>query len=258
MIFRAWKNWRRNKIRQRPIPEIWEDIIERRVPYFRILPEDDKGELLNHIKIFLAEKHFEACGGLKLTEEMKIVIAAQACILLLHRDSDYFPKLESILIYPHPFSAKTQHRLTGAVVTGGNEIRVGESWHFGTVILAWDDVLAGARDIHDGHNVVLHEFAHQLDEEDGAANGAPRLEMTSQYIAWARILSAEFKELNEEWQHGHKSVMDQYGATNPAEFFAVATETFFEKPEQLKKKHPALYAELQLFYKQDPAKFYSR
>jgi hypothetical protein len=136
------------------------------------------------------------------------------------------------------------------------QARVGESWGFGTVILAWDDVLNGARDTSDGHNVVMHEFAHQLDEGTGTANGSPQLELKSQYTAWAKILSDEFHQLNEDANKNRKSVMDKYGATNPAEFFAVATETFFEKPVQLKRKHPALYDELKLFYRQDPAAFH--
>ena len=183
---------------------------------------------------------------------MKLVIAAQACILLLHRSTDYFPHLDSIVIYPHPYVSKTQHRLPGGVIAEGTEARFGESWGFGTVILAWDDVLAGARDAYSGHNVVMHEFAHQLDEEGGGADGAPALELRSQYTAWARVLSAEFLRLNQDADAGRKTVMDKYGATNPAEFFAVATETFFEKPVQLKRKHPDLYDELKLFYRQDP------
>lgn len=256
MIFRIWKDWRRKKILAKPFPKPWLEIIEGRIPYYQLLPEKDRQELRGHIQIFLAEKSFEGCGGITVTEEMKIVIAAQACILLLHRSTDYFPQTEAIYIYPHPYLAETRRRLAGGVVEDGVQARVGESWRYGNVILAWDNVLAGARDFHSGHNVVLHEFAHQLDEEDGGANGAPHLELRSQYTAWARILSDEFDRLNREVSKGHKTVMDKYGATNPAEFFAVATETFFEKPVQLKKKHPALYDELKLFFRQDPATFH--
>jgi Mlc titration factor MtfA (ptsG expression regulator) len=253
MIFQTWKNWKRKKIKQRPFPLKWLEIINQRIPYYQLLPDADKKELLGHAQIFLYEKHFEGCGGVIVTDEMRVVIAAQACILLLHRPPDYFPLLESILIYPHPFISKVSHRLPGGIVSEENQARDGESWGFGTVILAWDDVLNGARDTNDGHNVVMHEFAHQLDEESGSANGAPVLELRSQYTAWARVLSDEFHKLNLDLKKNRKSVMDKYGATNPAEFFAVATETFFEKPVQLKKKHPELYEELKLFYRQDPA-----
>ena len=256
MLFQILKNWRRAKIQQKPFPQTWLEIIEQRVPYYQLLPEADRKELLGHIQVFLAEKHFEGCDGVSVTDEMKIVIAAQACILLLHRPPDYFPLLESILIYPHPFVSKVQSHLPGGIVSERMQARVGESWGFGTVILAWDDVLNGAIDTNDGHNVVMHEFAHQLDEESGSANGSPPLELRSQYTAWARILSDEFHELNQDVDKHRKTVMDKYGATNPAEFFAVATETFFEKPIQLKKRHPALYDELKLFYRQDPAVFH--
>ncbi|PIS10679.1 MAG: hypothetical protein COT73_08075 [Bdellovibrio sp. CG10_big_fil_rev_8_21_14_0_10_47_8] len=251
-----WKNWRRKKIKMRPFPPTWEKTIERLVPYYQSLSATDRLELRGHIQVFLAEKSFLGCGGLTVTEEMRVVIAAQACILLLHRKSDYFPQLGSIYIYPHPYVAKTQRVLPGGIVEDRIEARVGESWHYGTVVLAWDNVLSGARDCNDGRNVVLHEFAHQLDAESDGTNGAPRLELRSQYTAWAQVLSTEFSLLNRDAQLGRKSVLDKYGATNPAEFFAVATETFFEKPVQLKGKHPELYDELKLFYCQDPASYH--
>lgn len=256
MIFRAWRNWRRKKIQQKFFSQAWKEIIELRVPYYRRLPENDKNELLKHIQVFLAEKSFIGCDGIIISDEIMLVVAAQACILLLHRSSDYFFHLNSIYIYPHPYVAKARHILPGGVVSEGNQVRFGESWKFGDVVLAWDNVLMGARDTRDGHNVVMHEFAHQLDEETGSANGAPVLELQSQYTTWASVLSAEFNRLNKDANKGRKTVMDKYGATNPAEFFAVATETFFEKPIQLKKKHPELYEELKLFYRQDPAAFY--
>ena len=139
------------------------------------------------------------------------------------------------------------------VVREGVSVRLGEAWQHGPVILSWDDVLHGAADIHDGHNVVLHEFAHQLDQEAGAAEGAPILPTRSMYVAWARVLSAEYTRLQEDVKHGRKTIIDKYGAVNPAEFFAVATECFFEKARQLKEKHPELYEELRIFYRQDPA-----
>jgi Mlc titration factor MtfA (ptsG expression regulator) len=132
-------------------------------------------------------------------------------------------------------------------------VRLGESWHRGAVVLAWDDVLHGAADPRDGHDVVLHEFAHQLDQEDGAANGAPRLPKPSMYAAWARVLGEEFEGLAESREQHRRTVLDKYGATNPAEFFAVATEAFFEKPLQLRKRHAELYEQLAAFYRQDPA-----
>jgi Mlc titration factor MtfA (ptsG expression regulator) len=247
-----FKKRRRARLRARPFPADWRAILETKVPLYRRLGEADRRELEGHIQVFLAEKHFEGCGGLTLTDEIKVVIAAQACLLLLHRETDYFRRLVTILVYPAAYVAKAVEPIGGRFVLEGEQARLGEAWGDGVVVLSWDDVRAGAGDIHDGHNVVLHEFAHQLDQEDGVADGAPILPRRSRYITWARVLGAEYERLRRDGAHGHASVLDDYGATNPAEFFAVATECFFEKPEALRRKHPALYEELRAYYKQDP------
>jgi Mlc titration factor MtfA (ptsG expression regulator) len=242
----------RSHVRARPFPPAWAGIIEKNVPYARVLSPDERRELEGHVQVFLDEKTFEGCAGVAITDEVRVTIAAQACVLLLHRETDYFPEVSSILVYPHAYQAPTKERLPDGSIADGQSARLGESWHRGAVVLSWDDVLSGASDIHDGHNVVFHEFAHKLDEEDGSANGAPRLER-SQFVAWARVLGAEFHTLQADALHHHKTVMDKYGATNPAEFFAVLTECFFEKPAQLRKKHPELYEQVRLYYQQDPA-----
>lgn len=244
---------RRERLRQRPLPDGWIAIIERNVPYYRTLNASDRRELHGHIQVFLAEKRFEGCGGLELTDEIRVTIAAQACILLLHRDTDYYPSLRTILVYPDPYIARVARRLPGGIEIEGREVRLGESWVAGAIVLSWDDVLRGAADVHDGHNVVFHEFAHQLDAESGSANGAPDLPRRSMYIAWARVMKAEYAHLLDDLAHHRDTVLDGYGSTSPAEFFAVATECFFEKPVQLEKTHPALYDQLKLFYRQDPA-----
>jgi MtfA peptidase len=239
--------------RHRPFPAEWHAIIDANVPYVSHLPPDDREELAGHIQVFMAEKTFEGCGGLEITDEVRVTIAATACILLLHRATACYPDLESILVYPTAYLAPAGRSAGGGMIADDPEARLGESWVRGVVVLAWDNVLSGAADIHDGHNVVLHEFAHQLDQESGTADGAPVLPQRSMYVAWARVLGHDFDELVSDVAHHHRNLIDRYGATNPAEFFAVATETFFEKPRQLRAKHPELYAELQLFYKQDPA-----
>jgi MtfA peptidase len=219
------------------------------------LPSDDRKELRSRIQVFLAEKHFEGLGGLEMTDEIRVTIAAQASLLLLHRGDMDYPRLSSILVYPTAYEANVVMSKKDGIVTEKREIRLGESWNIGAVILSWDDVLYGAADCHDGRNVVLHEFAHQLDMEDNVADGAPVLPRRSMYVAWARVLGSEYKHLQMEAARHHHPVMDTYGATNPAEFFAVATETFFEKPVQLLRKHPELYAQLREFYRQDPVSF---
>lgn len=252
-MFSFFKEHRRNALRRQPFPHSWAEFVARNVPYVETLREVEREELHGHIQVFLAEKRFEGCGGLSITDEIRVTVAAQACILLLHRNTDYYPELASILIYPSAYVVSGSRRTPDGLVAEGSQARLGESWVRGVVVLAWDNVLAGAADIHDGHNVVLHEFAHQLDQESGAGNGAPPLPHRSTYVAWARVLGHEYDRLVREAGRNHRTLIDQYGATNPAEFFAVVTETFFEKPRALRARHVDLYRQLQEFYRQDPA-----
>jgi Mlc titration factor MtfA (ptsG expression regulator) len=255
----AWlRRRRRDAIRRRPFPAEWRAFIEKNVPYVACLPAEDRKELVGHIQVFLAEKHFEGCRGLQMTDEARVTIAAQACVLLLHRQTEYYPNLVSILVYPTTYLVPGGQSTPDGLVAEGTQARLGESWARDVVVLAWDSVLSGAADIHDGHNVVLHEFAHQLDQESGTGDGAPVLPRRSMYVAWARVLGHDFDQLVRDTAHHHRTLIDRYGATNPAEFFAVATETFFEKPRQLQSKHPELYLQLQQFYSQNPAALGSR
>ncbi|MBL4820448.1 MAG: zinc-dependent peptidase, partial [Gammaproteobacteria bacterium] len=139
------------------------------------------------------------------------------------------------------------------LVSTNHTVMLGESWNQGKVVLAWDNVEKGVRNLQDGHNVVFHEFAHQLDSESGASNGAPLLQTKGAYKSWAHVFSEEFEVLQRQATRGQNSLMDHYGATNPAEFFAVATETFFECPGQMLKGHEELFRELVRFYGVDPA-----
>jgi Mlc titration factor MtfA (ptsG expression regulator) len=248
-----FKKRRRAKLRRKPLSAKQRAAVLRHVPYVATLSAADQRELEGHIQVFLAEKSFEGCGGLALTNEIKLTIAAQACLLLLHRETDYYPGLESILVYPSAYVARHVRRQLGSLVVEGDQVRLGESWRTGTVVLAWDAVKRGASNARDGHNVVLHEFAHQLDAEDGNMNGAPDLGMRSMYSAWARALGTEYDELLERVAAHQPTDIDAYGATSPAEFFAVVTEAFFEQSVQLERNHPELYEVLRAFYRQDPA-----
>jgi MtfA peptidase len=248
---------RRRRLRASPIPARWREIIERNFALYAHLSEADRAELCGHVQVFLAEKSFEGCGGLELSDEIRVTVAAQACLLLLHREAHYYPGLRSILVYPHAYVAPTTEIAPGGIVVEGSSARLGESWVRGVVVLSWDDVISGARERASGHNVVLHEFAHQLDQEDGRADGAPILEHRGLYTAWARVLSTEFDQLRRDAARGRRNDIDPYGATNAAEFFAVLTEEFFEHPATLKRRHPELYAELETFYKQDPLRLHA-
>jgi len=258
VIYLAVKQLRRRAKRQRllaaPLPEQWKLIVARNVPLSKRLPESLKEELGGLVNLFVAEKKIEGCGGLEITDEIQVTIAAQACMLLLNRKATSFRKLRTILVYPHTYAAQTQSS-DGNITIEGRDVRLGESWQNGPVVLAWDSVTGGTANIADARNVVLHEFAHQLDQEDGASDGAPILEHRSSYVAWARVLSKEYEALQNKKKKHRRSVMNKYGATNPAEFFAVATETFFEKAKQMKKKHPELYDELKDYYKLDPVEW---
>lgn len=241
---------KRRALLKNPFPEEWSKILAVNLPPYQRIPPELRQQLHDSIRIFIAEKSFEGCGGLELTDEIRVTIAAQACMLLLNRSGDCYPKLSSILVYPSTYVVGTRPHLT--VQQADASARLGESWGQGAVVLAWDSVKSGALNFRDGHNVAMHEFAHQLDQEDGRGDGTPVLATRSAYSAWARVFSKEFELLQDRTRRGRRSVMDMYGATNAAEFFAVATETFFEKPAQLKKKHPDLYHELQGYYKVNP------
>jgi len=250
-----FKKRRRNRLASQQFPDNWLEIIKRNVPIYSLLSAVDQKELQRHILIFIAEKLFEGCGGLPITDEIKVTIAAQACILLLHRKTNYYPGLSSILVYPRSYIAHINRNLPGGIVAAGPEIRLGESWHHGSVVLSWDDVRRTAVDIHDGHNVVLHEFAHQIDSSFAKGDSTPVLKSTSTFIAWARILQKEYQKLRRQVSLDSATALDKYGAVNPAEFFAVATEYFFVKPKQLQRLHLELYEELKRFYQQDPARW---
>jgi Mlc titration factor MtfA (ptsG expression regulator) len=255
-MFNFGKRRRRERLKAQPFPPAWLAIIERNVPLFSRLPEADRHELLGHVQVFIDEKYFEGCAGLELTDEIRVTIAAQACVLLLHRETDYYPKVTSILVYPTTYVAQETRSVGGGVWEEGDEVRLGHTHEsMGVIVLAWDAALHGSRIWDDGPNVVIHEFAHQLDFENSSTDGTPLLDSPQQYMSWARVLGAEYEELRHVDAMGEPSFLDTYGATNPAEFFAVVTEMFFEKPVELSVRHPELYEELRRFYRQDPARF---
>ena len=224
----GFRTRRRNRLRSQPFPALWLPILRRNVSYYERLSTAEQQELQRTIEVFVAEKNFEGCGGLEITEEIKVTIAAYACILLLHIENhNYYPRLRSILVYPHAYVVPEVRRAVGSLVVESDEARAGESWRTGAVVIAWDHVLHRPADPPGYGNVVLHEFAHQLDQEKGVATGAPVLPKPSMYHAWARILGREYKALSEAAAANRPTLLDKYGATNPAEFFAVATECFF-------------------------------
>lgn len=243
---------RRRRVRRQPFPAAWREILRRRVPYFWRLPSDLQLQLKGHIQVFVAEKSFVGCAGLSVTDEMRVTIAAQACLLILNRRTGYFPKLSRILVYPGAFVVDKVRTDGTGILQEQRQVLAGESWSQGQVVLSWQDTLAGAAVPDDGRNVAIHEFAHQLDQEQGHANGAPFLARRQHYRSWSRVLGEAFADLQETVRLQQPSLLNHYGATDPAEFFAVASEVFFEQPQRLALEHAALYAELSRFYRVDP------
>lgn len=251
------KKWRRKRLMKRPFPEQWDAFLYRNVPYVNLLPESLQAKLKGLIRIFVHEKTFEGCAGLEINDEMRVTIAAQASILMLGIDdlSSFYDDLRSVLVYPRPYVVEIKNRHNSFFVQEGFQQRRGEAWSRGHVVLAWNEVQKGASDIHDGQNLVFHEFAHQLDYEYGATDQIESSNEESHYLSWARVVGAEYQKFLRAIKRDQQTLIDAYGATNPAEFFAVITECFFEKPRELKNRHPELYRQLRDFYQQDPATY---
>jgi Mlc titration factor MtfA (ptsG expression regulator) len=251
-VIRFLRDRKRRHLRRAPVPEGWEALLDRRFVAFRRLGAADRAELLGHTRVILEEKRFEGCGGQELTDEVRVLIAAQASLLLLHRDTDYYPGLFSILVYPDAYMVPVQHETDGGLVIEETLDHVGESWDTGSVILSWRDVVRGAAGRDEGCNVVLHEFAHQIDGENGDTDGVPAIDDGELRERWQRVFEREYERLCAQADRGRRTFIDEYGASHPSEFFAVATEHFFMEPLEFSRRHPDLYRVLSAFYRQDP------
>jgi Mlc titration factor MtfA (ptsG expression regulator) len=250
------KNRRRRRILAEPFPDAWVGHLENNFGYWRYLTSDEKDRMKQLIAVLIAEKYWEGCGGLMLTDEIKVTIAAQACLLLLNIQHDYYPMLKSILVYPSGYFAPGS-RSVGGIVSQGQMPVLGQAHHRGPVILSWQHARQGGRNPYEGQNLVYHEFAHKLDMADGVVDGTPVLESREQHQQWVQVMTREFEALVNatSGRDGYwgPTLLRAYGASNPAEFFAVATEVFFEQPVQMRQRHADLYRVLAMFYKQDPA-----
>jgi Mlc titration factor MtfA (ptsG expression regulator) len=255
-MFHWLRDHRRTEAQKRVFPPEWEDFVRVNVAHYCTLDAVERAELRAMMQVFLEEKHWEGCGGLDLTDEIRVTIAAQACLLQLGLPHDYYRNVESILIYPSTVVPPEHHprvfeRVDAPVASSAPLL--GQAFARGPVILVWDAVLHGARHPDQGHNVVYHEFAHKLDMLDGAADGTPLLANRDQLAEWVAVCSHEFLRLRRLAEKGHKTFLDAYGAKDEAEFFAVATEEFFDRPLALQKHAPELYRVLSAYYRQDPA-----
>lgn len=250
--FRAWsKRQRRKRLLGSELPEHQRALIENAVPLVRRLPPDIRKKLEGKIALFLDQIRFVGCNGLDVTEEMRLSIAAQACLLVANTDT-WYRNLYTILIYPDAFTSQRKEQ-DGYVVTERRTARLGESWSRGPVVLSWTDVEDGAADAHDGHNVVLHEFAHQVDDLSGHTNAIPVLSKGQDFRDWEHAFVTAFDRHVRNVEHGHRTVFDAYGATSHVEFFAVAVEVFFEMPAALKREERQVYEQLASLFRLDPA-----
>ena len=239
-MFSLWRAWKRRQWAKQPFPAEWRPVVERHFPFVAQLQEEERTRFFTHLQVFAHEKHFEGAGGLVVTDEMKVVVAGCAARLARNLPLGIYDDLVTVLLYP---SAWKDPR------TEGN-VNLGEAHRWGLVVLSWDSVTSGLANSTDGHDTALHEFAHVIDFVDGQADGTPEFESSTELHAWARVFSAHYEKLRARPERSQ--VLRAYGATNEAEFFAVATEAFFERPARLKAKAPDLYEELRKYFRVDP------
>lgn len=247
-MFGWWKRRRRRKILAQPWPEAWDLHFNRNIRLSWNLSAEEMKKLQDRTQIFVAEKHWEGCDGLELTDEIKVTIAGQACLMLIGVEDYYFDNVRTILVYPQIFSRQTTDGINSNVV----QHRAGEAWQGGPIVLSWRDALRGGRNEDDGQNLVIHEFAHALDGLDGEMGGNVMFDDAATTEEWERVVDREFAKLVQAKEHGYRTLLDHYGATNRAEFFAVASETFFELPRELQYEHPELFRLLQKYFHVDP------
>tara|TARA_R110002049_G_scaffold252264_1_gene426895 strand:+ start:30417 stop:31229 length:813 start_codon:yes stop_codon:yes gene_type:complete len=246
-------DFKRAQLFNTPLTADMISLLETNVSLYTRLPKALKTRLHGCIQIFLNEKEFIG-QGIEITQQIRLTIAGNACMLLLQGQKPSFPGFTSILVYPDTYVARqVSHNESIQAIEESH--RAGESWFRGPIVLSWGDTLRGSLNPHDGHNVVIHEFAHKLDEQNGRMDGLPLLRDHTHYKDWARVLNEEFDSLKSRSQRGKNSVMDEYGTVSPPEFFAVATESFFEKSKQMQKKLPDLYKQLSRYYNIDPAEW---
>ena len=251
-MFSWLRDRRRKAILADPFPPEWEAWLVRHLACWPRLDQDQRRRLRELVQVFVAEKTWEGCGGLALTDEIRVAIAVQACLLVLELPHDLYRRVDSILVYPGTMVIpdRADH---GAVHTEEPMPVLGLAVSRGPVVLAWDAVRRGSQHPVRSHNVVFHEFAHKLDMLDDSLDGTPPLASREEYARWVEVCTREYQALRAAAETGRSSFLDQYGSTDVAEFFAVATEAFFDEPRELRRRHLELYEVLAGFYRQDPA-----
>jgi Mlc titration factor MtfA (ptsG expression regulator) len=256
MIFSWLRKRRRRKILAEPFPIRWEPFLRTNVAHYSRLSEAEQARLRDIARILIAEKQWEGTHGLYVTEEMKVTIAAQAALLLLGLDHDYYARVDSIVVYPGKF--RTPQREDNWEDDELSEMEAeGQAVYRGPVILSWEDVLPEGRHPDVGFNVVIHEFAHQLDFLDNNLNGTPPLESRELESRWKYVMTIAYEDHRREIQQGEvETFFSEQAADNETEFFADASEAFFCRPIDMKFEYPEVYELLQAFYHVDPVKWF--
>ena len=244
---RRW--WRRRIIEREPLDHgVWQATLDR-LPFLSGLTDDEQARLRETVILFLHRKSIRGTAGLELDSAMQLMIAAQACILILNLDIDYYRGWVEVIVYPDEFVPTIEYTDEDGVVHVDREARVGEAWLQGPLILSWADVAP----LDDGVNVVIHEFAHKLDMLNGDANGYPPLHAGMTRDAWTSAFTSAYEDFCRRVDGNEETAIDPYAAESPAEFFAVMSEAFFEMPRTVMTAYPQVYAQLRSFYRQDPS-----
>jgi Mlc titration factor MtfA (ptsG expression regulator)/Tfp pilus assembly protein PilF len=255
MVFSWFTKQRRNRLLAEPVPPAWQEYLTKNVRHYEHLTAQEQLRVCQIAQILFAEKDWVGGAGFEVTVEIKVTVAGQAAVLALGLEEPYyFDAAQTIIVYPGPYRHPAMFRNRNGIVRDGTPVS-GESWYRGPIVLSWSEVLAGGRNQNDGHNVVFHEFAHYVDALDGEVDGTPPLVGREQQRTWFRVTEAEYLRLVGKARRDEVSLLDHYGATNRAEFFAVATECFFELPSALLRQHRDLYHVLSSFYRQDPSRW---
>ncbi|MEX0876318.1 MAG: M90 family metallopeptidase [Phycisphaerales bacterium] len=253
-MLRWFRNRRRKRLRNQPLPAEWWAVIDRHAPAITRLTPEERRRLGGIVRVLLDEKDFEGCGGLTVTQDMRLVITAVAALPVLNLPAWDYPGLYSILIYPDAYRVKSRDEEGPAgIITEEDEVRLGEAWTEGSLVLSWNNILDDCADPNNGLNTILHEFAHLIDAYSGDIDGGPPLPNAADARAWSKIVAACYERHTEDVEAGRDTLIDPYGATEPAEFFAVTTELFFERPVAMRAQHGELYEQFARFYAQDPA-----
>jgi Mlc titration factor MtfA (ptsG expression regulator) len=250
MLFAWLKRLRRKRLLANPFPSDWTQILDA-IPHVAALDGDLRPHHQDLTQIFLAEKDFEGCGGLELDDEIRVSIAGLATILILGMTDYVFDNVQSILVYPDAFTAQQKVEIAPDLSLEDESERLGEAHYRGPVILAWAEIEDDIANPWMSQNLVFHEFAHQLDMLNGEADGVPNLPRELRE-PWAQVMEKEYRRLRKKARRKRDTLIDPYGASAPAEFFAVVTEAFFDAPRDLAIEHPALYELLRQYYGQDP------